>query len=58
VLLVLGAIIGIRVWWLNRNIRKQFGRQARGHERSSGERIDVIEGEYDVVSRDERRRRH
>lgn len=53
-LLVMGAAIGIRVWWLNRRLRKQYG-QGRRAERPPGDRIRVIEGEYREVSRRDRR---
>ena len=50
IVLVAAAVIGIRVWWLNRklsrNVRAQGGRTARGKEPG------VIEGEYRVISRD------
>lgn len=57
VLLVLAAIVAIRVWWFNRKLRREFARRQRdeGGPASSG-RIDIIEGEYRVVSRDDRRR--
>ncbi len=52
--LVLAAIIGIRVWWLNRKLafraRKGEAPPDEGHVR-----IHVIEGEYRDVSRDRRR---
>lgn len=49
-LLVVAAIIGIRVWWLNRKFAKQ--RSARGGPRSArSPEIEIIEGEYRVVSR-------
>ena len=43
VLLVLGAIIGIRIWWMNRRMSRTRARQTS--EQPSG----VIEGEYRVV---------
>lgn len=53
-ILILAAIIGIRVWWLNRRL----ARQHRPHERGSGPRdtenragIHVIEGEFSDLSR-------
>jgi predicted lipid-binding transport protein (Tim44 family) len=50
VVLVAAAIIGVRVWWLKRKIQK--GQAANGagqkHQPTSG----VIEGEYQVVSKD------
>lgn len=47
-LLVLGAIIGIRVWWLNRRLQKQAGRSGGAPQRY--ESIEVIEGEFRDVS--------
>jgi uncharacterized membrane protein len=51
IVVVLGAIIGLRVWWLNRKL-------ARGARASRQTRKDdhggVIEGEYHVVKRDEK----
>lgn len=46
VLLVLGAIIAIRIWWLNRKLPK--GGPAPADRQPSG----VIEGEFRVVSDD------
>ena len=51
VLLVLGAIIAIRVWWLNRHLPRGSSRRSPGQAAGS----DVIEGEFKVVS-DERKR--
>ncbi len=53
-LLVLGAIVGIRVWWLNRRLRKQTGQPeaATRHYES----IEVIEGEFRDVSGSKRGR--
>jgi len=55
--LVLGAIIGIRIWWFNRRIRRDAaGRRSR----SAGPddvRARIIEGEYRDVSDDPGRRR-
>lgn len=47
-LLVLGVIIGIRVWWLNRRLRKQAGQP--GAATHHYESIEVIEGEFRDVS--------
>jgi len=46
VIAVLAAIIGIRIWWLNRKVLRRAGRQhATGSETSDR----VIEGEFRVV---------
>ncbi len=49
IVLILGAIIGLRVWWLNRRLRKQAGTEVPPRNRPSG---GVIEGEYHVVKDD------
>jgi predicted lipid-binding transport protein (Tim44 family) len=51
IILIMAAIIGIRVWWFNRQLRGQRQRGASGRQHPSG---GVIEGEYRVVA-DERR---
>jgi len=49
IVLVLGSIIGLRVWWFNRKLRAQAGAQRPpGQTEPSG----VIEGEYHVVKGD------
>jgi protein-S-isoprenylcysteine O-methyltransferase Ste14 len=54
IVLVLAAIIGIRVWWLNKRMGRQFSKA--GPERAAGrEIVKVIEGEYRVVSTDKKR---
>ena len=52
-LLVLAAVVGVRLWWLNRRLRKQ--QKVRGMSRSAGASDPaVIEGEYRVIrGRDE-----
>jgi predicted lipid-binding transport protein (Tim44 family) len=47
IVLVLGAVIGLRVWWLNRKL-------ARGAKSPQTAQTRVIEGEYHVVKRDEK----
>ena len=47
VVLVSAAIIGIRVWWLNRKIER--GQAGKGPQQGRQTRVDVIEGEYKVV---------
>jgi hypothetical protein len=50
IILIMAAIIGIRVWWFNRQLRgRQGGDSGRQHHAGG-----VIEGEYRVVA-DERR---
>jgi uncharacterized membrane protein YphA (DoxX/SURF4 family) len=46
--IVLGAVIGVRVWWLNRKIASR----QKDHVNQTGAaatRTDIIEGEYRVV---------
>jgi hypothetical protein len=51
IVLVLGAIIGLRVWWLNRKLTRAARTPAT---RRSSVRTEVIEGEYHVVKGDEK----
>ena len=52
--LVLAAVIGVRVWWLGRKMRKQFAAgETEAGERSAS--IEIIEGEYRVVSTQKRK---
>jgi predicted lipid-binding transport protein (Tim44 family) len=51
IVLVLGAIIGLRVWWFNRKLRKQVRTHQRPDQAPHG---GVIEGEYHVVKGDEK----
>lgn len=46
IVLFLGSIIGLRVWWFNRKLRRQSGEQAPPRRAEPG---GVIEGEYHVV---------
>ena len=48
IVLVVAAVVGIRVWWLNRKLARGDGRPQRAPSGQSG----VIEGEYRVVSKD------
>ena len=50
IVLVAAAVIGLRVWWFKRQLRRQAGSKrpgSVGEGPSSG-----IEGEYPVISRD------
>ncbi len=51
IILVIAGVVGIRLWWFNRQLRKNAGRR---HAASAGREsaIDVIEGEYHVVHKD------
>jgi len=51
IVLVLGAIVGLRVWWFKRKLRNQPGMGQRQDPEPSG---GVIEGEYHVVKGDEK----
>jgi predicted lipid-binding transport protein (Tim44 family) len=51
IVLVLGSIIGLRVWWLNRKLARAA--QSSATTRRS-EPSKVIEGEYHVVKGDEK----
>ena len=48
---MLGAIVGLRVWWFNRNLRRGVQGQAKQKAAAPG---GVIEGEYHVVKGDEK----
>jgi uncharacterized membrane protein len=48
ILLVLAAIVGIRLWWFQRQLKKQKGAARAPQEPSAG----VFEGEFRVLSRD------
>jgi len=51
IVLVLGAIISLRVWWFKRKLRNQPG---MGQRQDPGPPGGVIEGEYHVVKGDEK----
>jgi len=51
IVLVLGAIIGLRIWWLNRKLTRAARSPATAR---SSIRTEVIEGEYHVVKGDEK----
>lgn len=46
IVLILASIIGLRVWWFNRKLRRQTGDQVPPRRAEPG---GVIEGEYHVV---------
>ena len=46
IVLILGSIIALRVWWFNRKLRRQAGMQPPPRREEQG---GVIEGEYHVV---------
>jgi hypothetical protein len=50
--IVLGAIIGIRVWWLGVKSRKRAGQQPHDQrvDNSQSSSNAVIEGEYHVIA--------
>ena len=51
IVLVLGAIVGLRVWWFKRKLRNQPGMAQRQDPAPPG---GVIEGEYHVVKGDDK----
>lgn len=55
IVLVMAAIIGIRVWWMTRRMKRQYGTDPQSRPPGSA-RVDVIEGEYRVVSNDNKSR--
>ena len=50
VLVVLAGVVGLRLWWFNRKLRRQAPDNQRRHE---GGNSGVIEGEFQVL--DDRR---
>lgn len=51
IVLILGAIMGLRLWWFNRKLR---GSAKASVARPDTGKSGVIEGEYHVVKRDEK----
>ena len=51
IVLVLGSVIGLRVWWLNRKLTRAARSPATSRPATQTE---VIEGEYHVVKSDEK----
>ncbi len=50
IVVVLAGIVGIRLWWFNRKLRKNYTTQNADDKQSAGHSTKVIEGEYRVVS--------
>ena len=54
VFIMLAAVVGLRLWWLN----WRFGRQKSGTaERSGAEGAELIEGEYRILNSEQRETR-
>ena len=51
IVIVLGAIVSLRVWWFNRKLRREMENQPPPPD---SVRLHVIEGEYHVVKGDEK----
>jgi uncharacterized membrane protein YphA (DoxX/SURF4 family) len=51
IVIVLGAIVSLRVWWFNRRLRREMENQP---PQSDSVRLQVIEGEYHVVKGEEK----
>jgi len=54
ILAVLAAIVGIRIWWFNRRLRRQFENVPEGQPKTDSQ-VRVIEGEFEVVSTERKR---
>lgn len=54
VILILAAIVGIRVWWFNRQLRRRGGASRPVDSAEPRPPGGVIEGEYHVVKGDEK----
>lgn len=54
IVLVLAAIVGIRLWWFGRKLKRE-ARTASGEQDGQSSASRVIEGEYTVVSTRRRR---
>lgn len=54
-LLVLAAIVGIRLWWFNRKLRRQGHADPHSPNVEPTVRVEVIEGEFRVVPTPEQR---
>ena len=51
---VMAAVIGVRVWWLNRKLAKR-GHTPVNQTRKSTTSAEIIEGEFHVVTHDKDR---
>ena len=51
IVLVLGAIVSLRVWWFNRKLRREMRNKPPS---SDSVQLHVIEGEYHVVKGDKK----
>ncbi|MBT8084567.1 MAG: hypothetical protein HKN35_05620 [Woeseia sp.] len=51
VVLVMASIVGIRVWWLQRRLRKAAGKGERKAQPRDAS-VEIIEGEYRIISRE------
>ena len=51
IVLVLGAIVSLRVWWFNRKLKREMDKRP---PQPGSARLHVIEGEYHVVKGDEK----
>lgn len=49
VVLIAAAVVGIRVWWINRRLRRHYAETSKDGSGESGD-ASVIEGEYRVIS--------
>jgi hypothetical protein len=49
IVLVLAGIVGIRIWWMNKRLKRRFPEGV--HQQAPGSvNTEVIEGEYRIVS--------
>jgi protein-S-isoprenylcysteine O-methyltransferase Ste14 len=51
ILVIMAAILGIRLWWLDRKLGKKGGKTATQNRSAPGDHA-VIEGEFRVVNAD------
>ena len=55
IVVILASIVGIRLWWFNRRLRKNPATQNEGGPERAGNTTKVIEGEYRVLSTGKKR---